>query len=85
MSNSSKNIKTEKWLKIKDIDSVAFEWFFAAKANNLPVSEPLLKEKVKDVGECLGQVDIKLSNCWFVKFCTGIAFCLSHFVARAYL
>lgn len=50
------------------IDIVIFQWYLHARANNLPISGPVLKEKALELASEVGLNDFKASNGWLQKF-----------------
>lgn len=50
------------------LDAVLFEWFTKVRANNFPISGPLLQEKALEVAGALGIENFKASNGWLEKF-----------------
>ncbi|GBO38468.1 Tigger transposable element-derived protein 6 [Araneus ventricosus] len=66
------NLK-EKHVKLREtseIDEVLMKWFRSARAKNIPVSDVLLQEKARELGESMGLETFKASNGWMEKFRT---------------
>ncbi|GBM73955.1 hypothetical protein AVEN_29617-1 [Araneus ventricosus] len=67
--NSNENLKFRK-TETSEIDEVLMKWFRSARAKNIPVSDVLLQEKAREVGESLRLETFKASNGWLEKFRT---------------
>jgi transposase-like protein len=50
------------------IDTVLFKWFTKARAKNIPISGPILKEKALEIAKELDCATFKASNGWLQKF-----------------
>ena len=50
------------------LDEQIYNWFSAARANNIPVSGPILQQKALHVAELLHFSDFKASNGWLEAF-----------------
>ena len=53
---------------LEKIDDMTWQWFQTVRANNLPVSGPLLQEKALVFAASLNNSDFKASNGWLMRF-----------------
>ena len=51
-----------------DMEKALFLWFSQTRANNISVTDDILREKAKKFGEELGITDFKFSNGWLCRF-----------------
>ncbi|KAG8225778.1 hypothetical protein J437_LFUL005737, partial [Ladona fulva] len=58
--------KREKDSKHSDLNHIVFEWFSSVRAENIPISGPILQEKAKDMAE-IHKIDC-FSNGWLQSF-----------------
>uniref|UniRef100_A0A2S2QB75 Tigger transposable element-derived protein 6 n=1 Tax=Sipha flava TaxID=143950 RepID=A0A2S2QB75_9HEMI len=77
-SHGNDQMKTTKRRKTEsgNINEVVYEWFCAARAKNIPISGPILKEKALQVSKEFKCENFKASNGWLDKFksCYNISF-----------
>lgn len=62
--NERKRIRTAKHV---DVERELFDWFCQARANNIPLSGPFVKEKAKYIALKMG-IDFECSNGWLQRF-----------------
>lgn len=51
-----------------DVDRATLRWFHEMRAQNLPISGPLISEKARKFATMLGNKDFKASNGWLSSF-----------------
>ena len=51
-----------------DMEKALFLWFSQTRTDNIPVTDDILREKAKKIGEDLGITDFKFSNGWLCRF-----------------
>ena len=51
-----------------DMESALFIWFTNARAQNIPISEEILKTKARQFGEEMGITEFSYSNGWLTRF-----------------
>ena len=51
-----------------DMESPLFTWFTKVRAQNIPISEEILKTKVRQFGEQMGITAFSYSNDWLTSF-----------------
>lgn len=66
-NDQMKTIKRRKTESV-NINEVVYEWFCAARAKNIPISGPILKEKALQVSKEFECQNFKASNGWLDKF-----------------
>ena len=49
-------------------ESALFIWFTNARAQNIPISEEILKTKARQFGEEMGITEFSYSNGWLTRF-----------------
>lgn len=65
-----RGIKRSRIAKFSDINTAVLEWLKIAKATNIPLSGPLIKQKATEIADALGIKDFSASNGWLDKFRT---------------
>ena len=53
-----------------DIEEALLMWFKAARAENIPISGPIMQEKARSLAKMLGHADFTCSNGWLDRFHT---------------
>lgn len=65
VNSRAKRLRTAKH---EDIESRLLTWFNHMRAENIPLSGPLIKEKALEIAENLGITDFECSNGWLWRF-----------------
>ena len=52
----------------EDVNIICWEWFQTARAQNIPLSGPMLQEKALSYAKELGNAEFKASNGWLESF-----------------
>lgn len=65
--NDSKRFKK---CRYDDVDTALWDWFSRARARNIPISGPILKERALHFAASFEQEGFKASNGWLQKFCS---------------
>jgi hypothetical protein len=52
----------------KDMESALYLWFTNARAQNIIITDDILREKAKRFGNELGITEFGYSNGWFTRF-----------------
>lgn len=69
-ANTSGQVKRNKVCEYESVDKAVFKWFESMRANNLPVSGPIIKKQALEFVSSLGFRDFKASEGWLSKFKT---------------
>lgn len=62
------NVKRNRDVTNKNVNSAVLKWFASARDQNVPVSGPLLQEQALKYGQQLGATNFKASTGWLHKF-----------------
>ena len=68
MSNGSSTIKRNNFEKYEEINRILWDWYVKARAANIPVDGPLLKEEARLIAKQLGVTTFKGTEGWFSKW-----------------
>ncbi|KAK3714119.1 hypothetical protein QZH41_001367 [Actinostola sp. cb2023] len=68
MSNGSSKIKRNNFEKYEEINRILWDWYVKARASNIPVDGPLLKEEAMLIAKQLGVTTFKGTEGWFSKW-----------------
>ena len=61
-SSFSIECKHQRMCTLDDVDSALLQWFEGARAQNLPVAGPIMKEKAESLARQLGHTEFKCSD-----------------------
>ena len=68
MSNGSSTIKRNNFEKYEEINRILWDWYVKARAANIPVDGPFLKEEARLIAKQLGVTTFKGTKGWFSKW-----------------
>ncbi|XP_068756432.1 tigger transposable element-derived protein 6-like [Montipora capricornis] len=68
MSNGSSTIKRNNFEKYEEINRILWDWYVKARAANISVDGPLLKEEARLIAKQLGVTTFKGTEGWFSKW-----------------
>ena len=66
--SGSSSLKKKRSNNHQDVDDALHIWFTQARANDVPISGPLLIEKGEEIAKSLGLTDFKMSHGWIDRF-----------------
>ncbi|GBL86162.1 Tigger transposable element-derived protein 4 [Araneus ventricosus] len=63
-----RGVKRMRHKKYVDINEAVLEWFKTVRAKKIPVSEPMIQHKAKELADPLGIENFSVSNLWLDRF-----------------